>query len=297
MDQIAQDSLLRSRSKRKLDRQQASNAVELRAQRGRDSSVVEDESLHNFLEGLREKHLSSARSEFIGPDALVDVIDIDDVVDWINAIGYPEYADKFVENEVDGRTLKTITPQELREEIGVTSPKHRRDILRRLDGLIMSTGCAHLDPLPEVGRVLSLLSNVRTYQSWTLVGVQLFIFSVGYMRLGPLIRPVWLVATGSLFAAVSAVGVFTVRSAEATLQSTLSCLNSGLFRPQLHFSLKQYAGISYRRFLAVLRNSTSTRRVLTPAYRAVVVLAVIELIIFLLTIGSMIATLGYKPDT
>ncbi|KAJ8907353.1 hypothetical protein NDN08_007467 [Rhodosorus marinus] len=266
MNQVALDSLLRSRSKKKLDRQQASNAVELRAQRARDSPIVEDESLHDFLEGLREKHLSSARSEFIGPDALVDVIDVDDVVDWINAIGYPEYADKFVENEVDGRTLKTITPQELREEIGITSPKHRRDILRRLDGLIMSTGCAHLDPIPEVGRVLSLLSNVRTYQSWTLVGIQLFIFSVGYMRLGPVIRPVWLVATGSLFAAVSAIGVFT------------------------------YAGISYRRFLAVLRNSSSDRRVLTPAYRAVVVLAVIELLIFLLTIGSMIATLVFKPD-
>mmetsp|Transcript_44654 Transcript_44654/g.173160 ORF Transcript_44654/g.173160 Transcript_44654/m.173160 type:complete len:132 (+) Transcript_44654:612-1007(+) len=130
----------------------------------------------------------------------------------------------------------------------------------------MSTSRAQLDPIPEIGRVLSLLSNVRTYQSWTLVGIQLFIFSVGYMRLGPLIRPVWLVATGSLFAAVSAIGVFT------------------------------YAGVSYRRFLAVLRNSSPNRRVLTPAYRAVVVLAVIELVIFLLTIGSMIATLVYRPD-
>eukprot|EP00189_Rhodosorus_marinus_P006313 CAMPEP_0113967980 /NCGR_PEP_ID=MMETSP0011_2-20120614/9248_1 /TAXON_ID=101924 /ORGANISM="Rhodosorus marinus" /LENGTH=156 /DNA_ID=CAMNT_0000980957 /DNA_START=441 /DNA_END=911 /DNA_ORIENTATION=+ /assembly_acc=CAM_ASM_000156 len=151
MNRAAQDSLLRSRTKKKLDRQQASNAVERRARRASSSSIAEDESLRDFLEGLREKHLSSARSEFIGRDALVDVIGVDDVVDWINAIGYPEYANKFVENEVDGRTLKTITQQELREEIGVTIPKHRSDILRRLDGLIMSTSRAQLDPIPEIG--------------------------------------------------------------------------------------------------------------------------------------------------
>uniref|UniRef100_A0A7S3EMN2 SAM domain-containing protein n=2 Tax=Rhodosorus marinus TaxID=101924 RepID=A0A7S3EMN2_9RHOD len=301
MNRAAQDSLLRSRTKKKLDRQQASNAVERRARRASSSSIAEDESLRDFLEGLREKHLSSARSEFIGRDALVDVIGVDDVVDWINAIGYPEYANKFVENEVDGRTLKTITQQELREEIGVTIPKHRSDILRRLDGLIMSTSRAQLDPIPEIGRVLSLLSNVRTYQSWTLVGIQLFIFSVGYMRLGPLIRPVWLVATGSLFAAVSAIGVFTVRSGRNNssaypLGRKQPSPNSGPSRTPPLSSLKQYAGVSYRRFLAVLRNSSPNRRVLTPAYRAVVVLAVIELVIFLLTIGSMIATLVYRPD-
>jgi len=56
------------------------------------------------------------------------------VTEWLQSLGLSEYADRFVENDIDISILPELTDQDL-EKIGVVSLGHRRKILRAIAAL------------------------------------------------------------------------------------------------------------------------------------------------------------------
>src|SRR5215468_8855127 len=53
------------------------------------------------------------------------------VSDWLEKLGMPEYAKRFADNDIDFSILPELTDQDL-EKIGVASLGHRRKILRAI---------------------------------------------------------------------------------------------------------------------------------------------------------------------
>jgi class 3 adenylate cyclase/predicted ATPase len=65
------------------------------------------------------------------------------IADWLKALGMPEYAERFVESDVDTSVLRDLTDQDLKE-LGV-SLGHRRKMLRAIAEL---PGAAPISPQP-----------------------------------------------------------------------------------------------------------------------------------------------------
>jgi len=107
-----------------------------------------------------------------------------DVIAWLDRIGCAQYVDAFHKNGIDADILRSLTSEELRDDLGVVNLRHRRNILYEISLL----GEPPRDTLPEHGRILNHLSNVRTYHSWVRVGVQLLAYSVAFLRLIPIQR-------------------------------------------------------------------------------------------------------------
>jgi class 3 adenylate cyclase len=53
------------------------------------------------------------------------------IADWLQELGMPEYAERFVENDIDFTILGDLTDQDL-EKIGIASLGHRRKLLRAI---------------------------------------------------------------------------------------------------------------------------------------------------------------------
>lgn len=136
-----------------------------------------------------------------------DIDSIEDVTNFLTSIGAHQYAQQFTLNEIDGRMLRSLTSQELRDDLHVQSLRDRRVILQAVAELSQSDnkpGVDSSDKLPEHGRILDHLSNVRTYHSWLRVGVQFLSFSIVTLRLAPDFRNTRLVsAAASYFATVA----------------------------------------------------------------------------------------------
>lgn len=137
-----------------------------------------------------------------------------DVQGWLSALGYARYGPTFAANEITGDVLRTLTSDELRDDLGVRHLRHRRDLLDAISALL--TRDAELrssptvpdvvDALPEHGRILDHLSNVRSYHSWMRVGVQMLGFAIVTLRLTPKFRERPLVTAASLYFAAIGVG-------------------------------------------------------------------------------------------
>ena len=56
------------------------------------------------------------------------------IADWLEKLGMPEYAERFAENDIDFAILSDLTDQDL-EKIGVVSLGHRRKLLRAIANL------------------------------------------------------------------------------------------------------------------------------------------------------------------
>lgn len=138
-----------------------------------------------------------------------------DVQAWLSALGYARYGPTFAANEISGDVLRTLTSDELRDDLGVRHLRHRRDLLDAIAALLVrdaearsspTTGEAVVDALPEHGRILDHLSNVRSYHSWMRVGVQMLGFAIVTLRLTPKFRERPLVTAASLYFAAIGVG-------------------------------------------------------------------------------------------
>jgi SAM domain (Sterile alpha motif) len=90
-----------------------------------------------------------------------DVVSVQDVREWLRRVGFSEYEPAFVANDINGAVLKTLTSEELRDDLQVTNLRHRRDLGLAIQRLIAATTPATVDALPEHGRILDHLSNVR----------------------------------------------------------------------------------------------------------------------------------------
>ena len=56
------------------------------------------------------------------------------IADWLQKLGLGQYAQRFVENDIDFAVLRDLTDQDL-EKIGVASLGHRRKLLRAITEL------------------------------------------------------------------------------------------------------------------------------------------------------------------
>lgn len=90
----------------------------------------------------------------------VDVITVQDVREWLYRIGFSEYEPSFVTNDINGAVLKTLTSEELRDDLNITNLRHRRDLGHAIQRLVEATTPVAVAPLPEHGRILDHLSNV-----------------------------------------------------------------------------------------------------------------------------------------
>lgn len=137
-----------------------------------------------------------------------------DVQAWLSALGYARYGAAFAANEITGDVLRTLTSDELRDDLGVRHLRHRRDLLDGIAALLVRDAEARTSPttadavdaLPEHGRILDHLSNVRSYHSWMRVGVQMLGFAIVTLRLTPKFRERPLVTAASLYFAAIGVG-------------------------------------------------------------------------------------------
>ncbi|KAK1865051.1 hypothetical protein I4F81_007586 [Pyropia yezoensis] len=116
-----------------------------------------------------------------------------EVAEWVAECGFPQYRDAFLGHAVSGVILRSLTSEDLRDELGVRPLRHRRAFLAAIDQLNdeEAAGTPHaghvggtFSSLPEFGRVLTHLSNVRTAHSWCRLAVQQLILALGVVRLG-----------------------------------------------------------------------------------------------------------------
>jgi hypothetical protein len=56
------------------------------------------------------------------------------IADWLEKLGLSEYAQRFIENDIDSTILGDLTDQDL-EKIGIASLGHRRKLLRAIANL------------------------------------------------------------------------------------------------------------------------------------------------------------------
>ena len=73
------------------------------------------------------------------------------VGEWLASLGLPEYADRFAEHRIDFSTLRDLTDEDLREELGVVLLGDRRRLLRAIGELAGAAAAApQLVPGPEL---------------------------------------------------------------------------------------------------------------------------------------------------
>ncbi|OSX78750.1 hypothetical protein BU14_0099s0016 [Porphyra umbilicalis] len=115
-----------------------------------------------------------------------------EVVAWVSDLGFPEYAPAFLDHAVSGVILRSLTTEDLRDELGVKPLRHRRALIAAIDHLNSeeTAGTPHaglvtgtFSALPEFGRMLTHMSNVRTVHSWQRLAVQQLILAAGVVRL------------------------------------------------------------------------------------------------------------------
>lgn len=150
---------------------------------------------------------------------------VHDVRVWLANHGFGVYVDVFTANEINGAVLKTLTSEELRDDLGVVNLRHRRDLIDAIERLIADSEPVVMDPLPEHGRILDHLSNVRSFHSWQRVGVQLLGFAIVTLRLAPNFRGTAVISAASFYFAIVGVlallyGIFRYRTVNRMIEQS-----------------------------------------------------------------------------
>lgn len=122
-----------------------------------------------------------------------------EVMQFLISIGYSQYVELFSRKRVAGEMLHSLSNVELRDDLGITSLRHRREILNA----IANANQPMFNPpgLPEFGRILTHLSNMRSLHSWLRLGFQHVIFSLALLRLAPGVRSTNVAQLSALYAA------------------------------------------------------------------------------------------------
>ncbi|GAB0493634.1 hypothetical protein MMPV_004919 [Pyropia vietnamensis] len=113
-----------------------------------------------------------------------------EVAAWLRAIHLPQYVSTFVAHGVSFGTLLTLNSVELRDALGVKPLAHRRLLL---DGIAYLAETLHVDTvaaLPEDGRILTHLSNERTYLGWCRTVILLLAVATSTLQLVVVPEPV-----------------------------------------------------------------------------------------------------------
>ena len=70
----------------------------------------------------------------------------EDVKEWILQTGFSDFADVFLDNQVDGDLLLQVTEEMLLEDIDMKNAIIRKRFLRELDNLRINTDYSSIDP-------------------------------------------------------------------------------------------------------------------------------------------------------
>src|ERR1700681_4995494 len=70
------------------------------------------------------------------------------IADWLEKLGLGQYAQRFAENDINFGILADLTDQDLKE-IGISSLGHRRQVLRAVGELGVTSVAAAPDPAVE----------------------------------------------------------------------------------------------------------------------------------------------------
>lgn len=125
----------------------------------RNALELDDSSGGNALDALVDGD-PPERSAAAAEKGQIDVVTVQDVREWLHRVGFSEYEPSFVTNDINGAVLKTLTSEELRDDLNITNLRHRRDLGHAIQRLVAATTPVAIAPLPEHGRILDHLSNV-----------------------------------------------------------------------------------------------------------------------------------------
>src|SRR5262249_49500661 len=73
------------------------------------------------------------------------------IANWLEKLGFGQYAQRFAENDIDFEILSDLTDQDL-EKIGVTSLGHRRKLLRAIANFKIAPAVAVAPAPPTTAR-------------------------------------------------------------------------------------------------------------------------------------------------
>jgi uncharacterized membrane protein YidH (DUF202 family) len=121
--------------------------------------------------------------------ALFETMDsVEEVADFLRELDLGQYVATFRAHAVTGSTLVSLSAVELREMLGVRKLKDRRAVLDAVGYVKEQMDPVRKSVLPEDGRILTHLSNERTYLVWVrLVVIMLTtaVMTVPLTELGP----------------------------------------------------------------------------------------------------------------
>eukprot|EP01103_Thecamoeba_quadrilineata_P007484 TRINITY_DN17358_c0_g1_i1.p1 TRINITY_DN17358_c0_g1~~TRINITY_DN17358_c0_g1_i1.p1 ORF type:complete len:787 (+),score=202.29 TRINITY_DN17358_c0_g1_i1:206-2566(+) len=104
-----------------------------------EAEFYQIEKLVNFLQ-IQQKPFQKSGSDGVlksgRRDIPIEERDVDWVARWLDEMGFGDIAERFVDEEIDGRALLLLTPDELRDEFSTLLPLGRRkNLLYRIDHL------------------------------------------------------------------------------------------------------------------------------------------------------------------
>lgn len=128
----------------------------------------------------------------------------DSVKEWLAEIGLEMYTEHFCRHGIAGETLYSLTSRDLRDDVGIRNLSHRRRLMEEIARLRTRVRPVPSRVfLPEFGRILDHLSNVRTFHSWLRVGVQQLTFALALERLAPNLRSLKFMSGVALYCALT----------------------------------------------------------------------------------------------
>lgn len=150
----------------------------------------------------------------------------------LESAGYSQYITRLASANLPASALAKLSNAELRDDLHVRPLRHRRELQRALRALHPSEAHAARSGVPEFGRILVHLSNVRTFHSWLRSGVQTVVFAGAIVRLTPGLRPASVTRPFGLALAGAGVGIATYGAAR--YWSVLRCADGGAvgFEPE-----------------------------------------------------------------
>lgn len=110
------------------------------------------------------------------------------VESFLHWVGFPQYKEFFEQQHISGELLPSLENIELRDGLGVTKLRHRREIMKGVHSLCGTSSDRKQRFVPEFGRILIHLSNMRTFHSWITVGLQHFVFGIALNLIAPTFR-------------------------------------------------------------------------------------------------------------
>lgn len=84
-----------------------------------------------------------------------------EVADWITSIGFAQYAAQFLNNDIEGPHLLSLTIDELKNDLSINSLGHRKDIMKQISLASKNTLLHETNPLQPDDSSSSSLNSTQ----------------------------------------------------------------------------------------------------------------------------------------